>query len=226
MSFEDFSKKLTKALQRFERAGRAKHDRDVIDCIWTHIQCAELSQLISALKVGQGIYACNSRQILQELAKEIPNISTGSNFQPRVSEIGLTNYTFDGEAPSVGVHTSEGKLYCGNYHQNRWFSDEVTQFRDEITAIRERHGHGGRGPGGGRGGRGRGGRGGGRGPQNHEARRKLQELQTTNDELNRKLSALQAKDSRTVETPAAPSNARDAFGGRESMLGRRPGSNG
>ena len=33
MTFEDFSKKLTKALLNFERAGRAKHNGDVIDWI-------------------------------------------------------------------------------------------------------------------------------------------------------------------------------------------------
>jgi hypothetical protein len=99
MTFEDFSKKLTKALLNFERAGRAKHDGDVIDWIWSLVQSAELSQLISALKVGQGIHPRTSRQILQEIAKEIPNISKGStNFQPRISEISQTGFTFEGEA--------------------------------------------------------------------------------------------------------------------------------
>jgi hypothetical protein len=40
MTFEDFSKKLIKALLNFEKAGRAKHDGDVIDWIWSHAQSA------------------------------------------------------------------------------------------------------------------------------------------------------------------------------------------
>jgi hypothetical protein len=74
MSFEAFSKKLTKALQYFDSARRAKHDGDVIDWIWRHVQCPELSQHLSALKVGQSIHARTSKQILQEIAKEVPNL--------------------------------------------------------------------------------------------------------------------------------------------------------
>ena len=54
-----------------------------------------------------------SRQILQEIAKEIPNIAKGSNFQPRISEVQQTgDFTFDGNTPSKGVHTPDGKLFC------------------------------------------------------------------------------------------------------------------
>ena len=45
MSFELFSKKLTRALQDFDKSGRPKHKGDIIDWIWKHIQCGELSQL-------------------------------------------------------------------------------------------------------------------------------------------------------------------------------------
>jgi hypothetical protein len=155
MTFKDFSKKLTKALLNFERAGRAKHDGDVIDWIWSHVQSTELSQLISALKVGQGIHPKTSRQILQEIAKEIPNISKGSNFQPRISETSQTGFTFEGEAPATGAHTADGKLYCGSYSPTRWFSDDMSSFRPQIQAIRECHGlPSGGGRGGGQGGRG------------------------------------------------------------------------
>jgi hypothetical protein len=132
MTFEDFSKKLTKALLNFEKAGCAKHDGDVIDWIWSHVQSAELSQLISALKVGQGIHPRTSRQILQEIAKEIPNISKGSNFQPRISEMSQTGFTFEGEAPAAGAHNADGKLCCGSYSPTRWFSDDMSSFRPQI----------------------------------------------------------------------------------------------
>jgi hypothetical protein len=129
MTFEDFFKKLTKALLNFEKAGRAKHDGDVIDWIWSHVQSAESSQLISALKVGQGIHPRTSRQILQEIAKEIPNVFKGSNFfQPRISEMSQTGFTFKGEAPAAGAHNADGKLCCGSYSPTRWFSDDMSSF--------------------------------------------------------------------------------------------------
>jgi hypothetical protein len=231
MTFEDFSKKLTKALLHFERAGRAKHDGDVIDWIWSHVQSSELSQLISALKVGQGIHPRTSRQILQEIAKEIPNISKGSNFQPRISEISQTStsFTFEGDAPTTGAHTADGKLYCGSYNPNRWFSDDMAAFRPQIISIRESHGAPSGGRGGGRGG-GFGGRG-GRGGRHQKAKRKLEELKVQNETLSRQLAALQSTenasipgDTTPVVLPAATTNAGDAFGGRDSMQ-RRPGSN-
>jgi hypothetical protein len=234
MTFEDFSKKLTKALLNFERAGRAKHDGDVIDWIWSHVQSAELSQLISALKVGQGIHPRTSRQILQEIAKEIPNVSKGSNFQPRISEVSQTGFTFEGEAPATGAHNADGKLYCGSYSPTRWFSDDMSSFRPQIQSIRESHGSpSGGGRSGGRGG-GRGARGGrgGRGGRYQKEKRKLEELQVKNEQLSRKLAALQStggviptSDVTPVITPApASSNAGDAFGGRDSMQ-RHSGSN-
>jgi hypothetical protein len=136
LSFEMFTKKLTKALQYFDNAGRPKHDDDVIDWIWSHVQNSKLTQLISGLKVGQSFQVRTSRQILQEIAKEIPNLVKGTNFQPRISQIGQVGFTFEGEAPSSGAHTSDGKLFCGTYLPNRWFHNDMKAFRQEITGIR------------------------------------------------------------------------------------------
>jgi hypothetical protein len=206
MSFEAFSKKLTKALQYFDNAHRAKHDGDVIDWIWKHVQCAELSQHISALKVGQSIHARTSRQILQEIAKEIPNLSKGSNFEPRISEIqrgsGETGgFTFDGSTPSSGAHTSDGKLYCGTYSPSRWFSDDVKPFHDQIRNHRDSQGR--------------------NTTKSKTANRKLQELKAQNAELKRNLSALksggQNRDDDTAATEESHDNAGDAFGGKDSM---------
>jgi hypothetical protein len=160
MTFEDFSKKLTKALLNFDRANRAKHDGDVIDWIWSHVQSAELSQLIGALKVRQGIHPRRSRQMLQEIAKEIPNVSKGSNFQPRISELSQTGIselsqtgcTFEGEAPAAGAHTADGKSCCGSCSPTRWFSDDVSTIRPQIQSIRESNGPPSGGRSGGRGG--------------------------------------------------------------------------
>jgi hypothetical protein len=208
MSFEAFSKKLTKALQYFDNAGRPKHDGDVIDWIWRHVQSAELSQHMSALKVGQSAHFRTSKQILQEIAKEVPNLSKASNFEPRISEIQQgsdepSGFTFDGDTPRSGVHNSDGKLYCGTYSPSRWFSDDVKPFHDQIREHRDKQG-----------------------PKNTKSRnanRKLQQLQTQNAALKRNLSALKSgvQDDDTAATEESQDNAGDAFGGGISMKNKK-----
>lgn len=215
MTFEAFCKKLTKAIQHFDKAGRPKHDGDVIDWIWNHVQNTELAQHMAALKVGQSFNARTSRQILQEIAKEIPNLSQGSNFQPRISEIQQSSgFTFDGDAPTNGVHTVDGKLFCGSYSPNRWFGDDLKPFRDQINEIRSKHGKGT-----GRNKNKSGER--GRGTQaSHakNAKRKLQQLKKKNEALNRKLSAIKSNDDKpTKQDKQDTDNAGDAFGGKSSM---------
>ena len=209
MSFEDFSKKLTKALQYFDKAGRAKHDGDVVDWIWKHVQSGEMSQHMSALKVGQSIHLRTSKQILQEIAKEVPNLSKASNFEPRISEIHQGSgesgdFTFDGETPSSGAYTSDGKLYCGTYSPSRWFSDDLKPFRDQIRELRTKHGTGGSRK--------------GKNPsQAKKATQKIQELKKQNDDLKRNLSALTAGELDAEPAAETPDHAGDAFGGKESM---------
>jgi hypothetical protein len=147
MSFEAFSKKLTKALQHFDDTGRPKHDGDVIDWIWRHVQSGELSQHMSAPKVGQSIHLRTSEQILQEIAKEVPNLSKASNFEPRISEIqqgssGSGGFAFDRSRPSSGAHASDGKLHCGTCSPSCWFSNNVLKpFHEQIREHRDQHGN-------------------------------------------------------------------------------------
>jgi hypothetical protein len=204
MTFEAFSKKLTKALHYFDAAGRPKHDGDVVDWIWKHVNCSELSQHMSALKVGQSMNARTSKQILQEIAKEVPNLSKGSNFEPRISEINQGSsesggFTFDGNTPESGAHNSDGKLFCGTYSPNRWFSDDVKPYHVQIREHRNKKGN--------------------KSSKSRDANRKLQELKTQNAELKRNLSALKSggRDDDTAATEESQDNAGDAFGGKESM---------
>ena len=218
MPFEAFCRKLTKSLQHFQKAGRSKHDGDVIDWIWAHVQNAELAQHLSALKVAQSYHLKTSREILQEIAKEIPNISKGSNFQPRISEIqqtGAGDFTFDGDTPSHGARTADGKLFCGMYNSKQWFSNDVKPFRDQIIALREKHGKGSNKN-----------QGDGRANQVRDAKRKLQALEKKNEELARNISQLKSGaegDGPKVEAPdlEGNSNAGEAFGGRNSMKQER-----
>jgi hypothetical protein len=87
-----------------------------------------LAQTIAALKASQeGIHARTTNQILQEIAKEIPNLSKVTSFQQRVSEVQTgSDYTFEGDASSSGAFNSDGKLFCGSYQHRHWFSDELS----------------------------------------------------------------------------------------------------
>jgi hypothetical protein len=123
MTFEAFCKKFQRALQHFDGAARPKHPGDVIDWIWGHVQNLELTQTVAALKASQGTSQRTPTQILQEIAKEIPNLS--KSFQ-RVSKLevselktdgrdtGHDTFTFDGDTPISGAHNSDGKLFCGS----------------------------------------------------------------------------------------------------------------
>ena len=159
---------------------------------------------MSALKVGQSINVRTSKQILQEIAKEVPNLSKGSNFEPRISEISQGSsesggFTFDGSTPDSGAHNSDGKLFCGTYSPNRWFSDDVKPYHEQIREHRNKKGN--------------------KSSKSRDANRKLQELKTQNAELKRNLSALKSggRDDDTAATEESQDNAGDAFGGKESM---------
>jgi hypothetical protein len=147
--------------------------------------------------------------------KEIPNLSKGSNFQPRISETRQTEeYTFDGNAPTTGVHTADGKLYCGTYSPDRWFSDDIKPFRDQIIELRNKYGNGSNRKKSGNRNRGN--------DQAKDARRQLQELKKQNKETTRNLSALKSdggdnKRSDAKDNDVKDQNAGDAFGGKNSM---------
>jgi hypothetical protein len=145
-----------------------------------------------------------SKQILQEIAKEAPNLSKASNFEPRVSETQQGSgdsggFTFDGSTPSSGAHASDGKPRCGTCSPSRWFSDDVKPFHEQIREHRDKQGR--------------------NSAKSKNANRKLQELRATTAELKRNLSALKSggRDDDTVATEESHDNAGDAFGGRESM---------
>jgi hypothetical protein len=218
MTFESFCKKFQRALQHFDRAQRPKHPGDIVDWIWGHIQNSELTQTVAALKASQGTSQRTPAEILQEIAKEMPNLLKSF---PRVSALevselktdGNSNFTFDGDTPASGAHNSEGKLFCGSYSHGHWFSEDMNDFCDEIMNIRAQHPKLRPSAG-----RGRDGYGGGKGVpnrrnQNKKCQTKVKELKLQNDQLKVTLAALKSGDA----TDNKGSNAGDAFGGRAAM---------
>jgi hypothetical protein len=218
MTFEAFCKKFQRALQHFERAGRPKHPGDVIDWIWGHIQNSELTQTVAALKASQGINPRTHTLILQEIAKEIPNLS--KSFQ-RVSEFEVSetktdeksNFTFTGDTPASGAFTSDGTLFCGSYSHGHWFSEDMNDFREEIMRIRAQH------PGRGRGESGGGKSGPNRRNQNKKHQLQIKEMKMQNEQLKIKLAALKSGD---VAEAEPNDNAGVSFGGRSSMTKKPP----
>jgi hypothetical protein len=220
MSFEEFCKKFQKALQHFERSNRPKHNGDVIHWTWNHVQNSELGQIVAALKASQGIHARTPTQILQEIAKEIPNLSKGTSFQQRVSEVqARSDCTFEGDAPSSGAFSSDGKLFCGSYSHRHWFSDDLSEHPTRILELRELHPEQKpNGRAGSRGGKSR------SGPHRHNQtsyKHKIQALEKQNEKLQVKLSALKAEEA-NEEKEETHNHAGDSFGGRASMSRRPP----
>jgi hypothetical protein len=201
MSFEDFCKKMEKAIQAFIIAGRPKFEGDIIDWMWVHIQNDELKHHIVALKIGQSLQPRTYRQILQEIAKEVPNLSKRASFQPRVSEIHHTgssdDFILEGTAPAEGCHI-DGKLFCGTYSPKQWFSEEVKPHHSQIREIRRKHGNGktrgnGNGNGGNSNGKSR------RSQLAIQAKQRIKALEKSNEMLKMNLAAFQSTPSKEAE---------------------------
>ena len=217
MSFEVFSRKLSQTLQTFARAGRAKHEEDIVDWLWAHIQCPELSALIGGLKATQNERdePRTHREILAKLAKEIPNLNKAPQFARGISEIhSSSGFTFDGRTPATGAHTADGKLFCGGYSTSQWRNDEqLAPYKSEILALREKNPHLN-----GKKGKNKGGK-----KDFKQAKRKLQQVKQKLKTATRKLAALQTDGGGNPEAGVAtvagqvPNPAGDAFGGRAGM---------
>ena len=45
-------------------------------------------------------------------------------------------YTRQGKAPTTGVHTADGSIFIGSYDKEKWLSDSVKQYHQEIINAR------------------------------------------------------------------------------------------
>lgn len=219
MTFEVFSRKLTKIIQIFKRAGRFKHEVDIVEWLWIHIECPEMKHIIGGLKATHNLTdpPRSYHDILGALAKEIPNLTRATTFTRSVQEIN-TNipFTFDGSPPESGGLNSAGQLFCGGYTNDHWRSDEMRDHRKAIIELRKKHNYKG------------GNRKGGKKQAVQRARRKLQQVKQKVKNESRKLAALKAKkdkeerDGEEISTALVTVNnqAGDAFGGRAAMGGR------
>jgi hypothetical protein len=83
--------------------------------------------------------ATQHKKLNKDKEDSMTDVFTFDGFEDSMTDA----FTFDGETPSTGVHTIDGKLYCGHYSGTKWFSAEIKPFRDQITELRLKYQKGG-----------------------------------------------------------------------------------
>ena len=136
MPFEVFSSKLQDAIDALQECGRSPHDGDIVDKIWDKILNTEIHSYVEALRVSHVQNPRTYRSILQDIASQIPRLKKQS-FRRNVSATQTDRKaTRDGECPTNGVFTVDGKLFIGKYPGTRWFNDEVKPYHNQIRKAR------------------------------------------------------------------------------------------
>ena len=220
MPFERFTEKLQRAIDDLALGGRPMHNDDIVDLIWPKILNNEIKEFVVALKVNQARNPRGYKEILQDIATEVPKLSPTSNFSRTTAEINTSSdskYTRDGPCPPSGVMTN-GKVFIGNYHGKKWFDDSVKPYHEEIRKARAenpRPTNGNQNNGGSQSG----------GNNLSKQRRKLRKVRRQlkkAKEQKRKIQALKAnpqKDDGLTESDSSDDeskNAGNAFGGRNA----------
>ena len=98
------------------------HNSDIIEIIWQRASNAELSQYLTALKVQFQHQPRNYREVLQDIASQVPSIGV-DNFR-KASDVSVQGIE-SGGSPDKGVYESNGLLFYGTYSEKKWFSDSV-----------------------------------------------------------------------------------------------------
>ena len=137
-TFERFSSELQKAYDELEVAGRPVINGDIVDALWDRIQSPDLQMYISSLKVEYQRNPRDYRLILQDISAEAGRTKTVT-FAPGTRGISAT-YTKKGKCPSSGVHTTDGSIYIGSYDKDKWQSESVKQYHQEIRDTRSKEG--------------------------------------------------------------------------------------
>ena len=134
-SFEKFSAKLQRAYDSLEEQGRPVNNGDIVDDLWARIQAPALGQYVAALKVQYQQTPRDYKLILQDIAGEAGTQTKSVTFAPGIRGISAT-YTRQGKTPMSGVHTPDGSIFIGSYDKDKWYSESVKQYHEEILAAR------------------------------------------------------------------------------------------
>ena len=115
MTFEKFVRKIVKAVDELEKRGRGMHNAEIIEIIWKRVSNDELSQYITSLKTQFQQQPRNYREVLQDIASQVPSI--GVDTLRKASEVSVQG-TESGGAPDQGFYDSNGLLFHGTYPEN------------------------------------------------------------------------------------------------------------
>ena len=138
-SFERFSAKLQKGYDDLEDQGRVVNNGDIVDDLWDRIQAPELQMYLASLKVDYQRNPREYRFILQDIAAEAgKSVNKSATFTRNVS----ATYTRKGTCPNNGVHTPDGSIFIGSYDHDKWQSEAVRQYHQEIAKARSANGGG------------------------------------------------------------------------------------
>ena len=152
MSFEKFSGLLKKAVDTLTECGRAPHNGDLVDGLWTRIQNPELTPYINALKVQYQMNGRTFHELLQDIASQVPILTNASRNFRNVSEVSsnrnnhnnnnnnqmdMSQVTQDGECPNEGAYNGDGKLFVGKYSYYKWMSPSVKPHHGKIRKARK-----------------------------------------------------------------------------------------
>ena len=137
MAFEKFVDRFQRAIDDLEAGGRPMHNDDIVDTLWPKIMNNEIKEFVVALKVDQARNPRGFREILQDIATEVPKISPNASFKRNVSEVSSPHrkYIKEGNCPHKGVMV-DGKVFIGNYTGQKWFDESVKPYHAEILEAR------------------------------------------------------------------------------------------
>ena len=137
MPFERFTQKLQRAIDDLELGGRPMHNDDIVDIIWPKILNNEIKEFVVALKVDQARKPRTYKEILQDIATEVPKLSPNSNFRRAAAEVAMSQnskYTRDGPCPPTGV-MANGKMYIGNYHGKNGSTTPLSHITQKFVRL-------------------------------------------------------------------------------------------
>ena len=204
-SFERFCANLQGAYDELEACHRPEDNGNIVDDLWPRLQCSEISNFVSALKVDYARNPRDYRDILNDIAAEVgttKKVSFAANVSSVEVKDGPTTYTRQGRAPETGVHVQDGSIFIGSYDKTKWFDDSVKPYHDEIIKARNANKHSSRN-------------------QKRQAsaikrsKRKLKKLQAKIASAKSSLGEGKASDD-DDEPEAEAKNAGDQFGGKRS----------
>ena len=86
-TFEKFVIKIVKSVNELEKRGRGMYKAEIVEIIWQRVNNAELSQYLTELKVQFKHQHRNYREVLQDIASQVPSIGV-ETFQ-KASEVSV-----------------------------------------------------------------------------------------------------------------------------------------